>query len=96
MYYIYTMGYCPDIKKNAICSSIHRPRDYHTKWSKPEKDKYHIILLICRILKKLYKWIYFQNGNQFRDFKNKLMIWKGKWGEEEIRSLWLTYTYYYI
>ena len=25
------------------------PRDYHTKWNKPEKDKYHIILLICGI-----------------------------------------------
>ena len=22
------------------------PRDYHTKWSKPDKDKYHMILLI--------------------------------------------------
>ena len=28
------------------------PTDYHTKWSKSEKDKYHMILLICGILKK--------------------------------------------
>ena len=36
---------------NAICSNIDRPRDYHTKWSESEKDKYHMILLICEILK---------------------------------------------
>ena len=28
------------------------PRDYHTKSSKPDKGKYHMILLICGILKK--------------------------------------------
>ena len=37
---------------NAICSNMDGPRDYHTKWSKPEKDKYHMILLIYGILKK--------------------------------------------
>ena len=26
---------------NAICN-INRPRDYHTKWSKPDKEKYHV------------------------------------------------------
>ena len=31
------------------------PRDYHTK---PEKDKYHIISLICEILKKKKELIY--------------------------------------
>ena len=36
---------------NAICSNMGGPGDYHTKWSKPEKDKY-IILLISEILKK--------------------------------------------
>ena len=30
-------------KQNAICSSMDGPRDYHTKWSKSEQDKYHII-----------------------------------------------------
>ena len=27
------------------------PRDCHTKWSKSERDKYHMILLLCGILK---------------------------------------------
>ena len=32
---------------NAICSHINWPSDYLTKWSKLDKDKYHIISLIC-------------------------------------------------
>ena len=27
------------------------PRDYHIKWRKTDKDKYHMISLICGILK---------------------------------------------
>ena len=27
------------------------PRDYYTKWSKPDKDKHHKISLICGTLK---------------------------------------------
>ena len=34
---------------NAICSNMDGPTDYHTKWSKSEKDKYHMIALICGI-----------------------------------------------
>ena len=36
---------------NAICSNMDGPRDYHTKWSKSEKDKYHKTSFICGILK---------------------------------------------
>ena len=36
---------------NAIYSNMDGPRDYHTKWSSLEKDKYHMISLICGILK---------------------------------------------
>ena len=34
---------------NAICSNMDGPRDYHTKWTKSEKDKYHVISLICNL-----------------------------------------------
>ena len=34
---------------NAICNNMEGPRDYHTKWSKSEKDKYHMIPLTCGI-----------------------------------------------
>ena len=39
-------------QNNAICSNMDGPRDCHTEWSKSEKDKYHMISLICGILKK--------------------------------------------
>ena len=44
MWYIYTMEYYSAIKEwnNAICSNMDGPGDYHTKWSKSEKDKYDI------------------------------------------------------
>ena len=32
----------------AICN-LDRPRDYHTKWSKSEEDKYRMLSLICGI-----------------------------------------------
>ena len=28
---------------NAICSNMDGPREYRTKWSKSEKDKYYMI-----------------------------------------------------
>ena len=31
MWYVYTMEYYSAIKKNAICSNMDGPRDYHTK-----------------------------------------------------------------
>ena len=34
---------------NAICSNRNGPRDYHTKRSKSEKGRYHMISLICGI-----------------------------------------------
>ena len=59
-----------------------RPRNYHTKWSKPDKDKYHMISLICGILKKKkYKWTHLQNRKRPTDIGNKLMVTKGESGE---------------
>ena len=63
---------------NAIYSNMDGPRDHHTKWSKSNKDKYHMIPLICGILKKLYKWTYLQKRNRLTDIENKLMVTKGE------------------
>ena len=38
-------------QNNAICSNMDGPTDYHTKWSKSGKDKYHMISPLCWILK---------------------------------------------
>ena len=46
------------------------PRDYHTKWSKSEKDKYPVIYVWN--LKKWYKWTYIQNRNRLT--KNKAFM----------------------
>ena len=42
MVYIYAMQYYSAIKKewyNAICSNMDGPRDYHTKWSKSDRER---------------------------------------------------------
>ena len=42
MWYIYTLEYYSAIKKewnNAIHSNMDGLRDYHTKWSKPDREK---------------------------------------------------------
>ena len=42
MWYIYTMEYYLVKKKEwniAICSNMNWPRDYHTEWSKPDRER---------------------------------------------------------
>ena len=36
-------------QSNAIYRKMDASRDYHTKWSKSEKDKYHMVSFICEI-----------------------------------------------
>ena len=59
MWYIYTMynGILLSHKEewnNAICSHMDGPRDYHTKWSKPERERQipYDITYMCRLKKK--------------------------------------------
>ena len=59
MWYIYTMEYYSAIKKNEIMPFAATWMDLEiiilSEVSHTEKDKYHMILLICRIQKKWYK-----------------------------------------
>ena len=59
---ICTMEYYSAMKKernNAIKSNMDATRDYYTKWSQKEKDKYHVISLMRDInLKVWHKWAY--------------------------------------
>ena len=51
--------------------------------SQTEKDKYHMISLICRILKKKwYRGVYIQNRNRCKDIENKHGYQRGK-GERD-------------
>ena len=60
---------------NVICSNMVEPRDYHTKWSKSDREgqiSYDIAYMWN--LKKEYKWTYLQNKNRVTDVENKLMV----------------------
>ena len=49
-------------------------RDYHTEWSKSDKDKYHLISLIY--LKYYTNEFILKNRNRLTDIENKLMATK--------------------
>ena len=56
-WYIYTIEYYSVIEwSDAICSNMNGPRDYHTKWKKPDIEKQHVASFIMWNLKKWYKW----------------------------------------
>ena len=58
-------------QNNAICSNMDELRDCHTEWNKSEKDKYHMISIICGI-KKNYCW---EEGRGSGKEKDKLEYW---------------------
>ena len=83
------------IKKNEIMPLAATWMDLEiiilSKVSQKEKDKYHMIPLICGILKKWYKWTYLQNKTQkFTEIDSqasktnlRLPKWKGGGGIKE-------------
>ena len=72
-------------RRFTIWATMGAPGDYHTKWSKSDKDKYYMISLIGRIWRgrTWYKWSYLQNRNRVTDIESKLMVSRGeRWGRE--------------
>ena len=64
-------------KNNAFCSNTNGPRDYHTKWSKSDRQRQILYDITCMWnLKKWYKWTYLQNRSTPTDLENKLTISK--------------------
>ena len=51
---------------NTICSNMQGPKDYHTKWSHTEKDRYHMTSFICRILKIVQMNLFMKQKNSHR------------------------------
>ena len=52
---------------NAIYNNMDGPRDNHAKWSKSEKNKYHMISLICETWKNdTNEYIYERETNPHR------------------------------
>ena len=65
---------------HAICNNMDGPRDYHTKWSKLDKDKitlYHLYVESKKIIQKT-KMNCIQNKNRPMNIENKLMGTKGE------------------
>ena len=54
------------------------PRDYHTKRSKLDKGKNHMIPLLCGIERKKIQMNLFTNKNGPTDKEKKLMVTKGE------------------
>ena len=91
------MEYYSAIKKkkqkqdNTLRVTIDATRDYHTKWSQIEKDKYYMISLICGD-EPIYK-----TETDLWTTENRLVVAKGKGGgggmvwEAEISTCKLLY-----
>jgi len=74
MWHTYTTEYYSAIKKNEICRDVDGPRDYHTGWSKSEREEQ-----ISYTNTKWYRSIYLQSRNRDTDIENK----HGHQGREE-------------
>ena len=69
---------------NTICSNMDETRDYHTRWSKPDRERQisYDITYMWNLKKwwKWYKWTYIQDRNRPTDTENKLMVTNGESG----------------
>ena len=74
-------------KNNAICSNVGGPRDYHTKWSKPDKDKYHMISLIYGILKNDTNELIYKTETDSQT-ENKLLVTKEERRGQDKLGVW--------
>ena len=63
---------------NAICRNMDGPRDCHTEWSKPDRERQISYVTTYRWnIKTDTKWTYSWNRNRLTDIENKLMVNKG-------------------
>ena len=85
------MEYYSAIKKewnNGSCSNMDGFRDYHTQWSKSDRERqmsYDITYMWN--LKKWYKGTYLQNRNRLTDRKQTYGYQMGKRGRDKL-GIW--------
>ena len=80
----------------AICRNVDGPRDCHTEWSKPKREKQisYNIAYMCN-LEKWHRWTYLQSRNRDTEVENKCMDTKGEGGVGWIGKWGLTYIHYW-
>ena len=69
---------CKKEWNNAICSNMDRPRDYHTKWAKSDRERQISYITYMWNLKKNDTNELICKTETDSDFKNKLMVTKGE------------------
>ena len=74
--YLYIQLLSHKKKNNVICSNMNEPRDYHSKQSQSEKDKYHLSLMWT--LKYDTTWTDLQNRHRNRHRKQTYSYQRGK------------------
>ena len=80
---------------NAICTNMDGPRNFHTKWRKSEKDKYHMISHMWNLMKMIRK-NFLTIQKQTHRFQNQFYGYH-RWnhcGEERIGRMVVTYIHY--
>ena len=71
---------------NSNCSDMNEPRDYHTKWSQTEKDKYHMISIIWNLIKMIKRS--YQTETDQRFWNQTYVYQRGKMGERDKLGIW--------
>ena len=74
---------------NAICRNMDRPRDYHTKWSKSERERWlpYDITYMWNLTYDTNELLW--NCNRLIDIGNRLVVAKGERGwEREGLGVW--------
>ena len=65
------------------------PRNYYTKWSKPDRERQISYCLYVEPKKeKYYKWTHIQNRSRPTDIENKLMATEGEGGSRAKLGVW--------
>ena len=82
--YVYThththtqMEYYSVIKReqsNAILSNMNGPRDYHTRWSKSDRESNTIWYHLYVKSKMWHKWTYLWNRSRLTDVETRLVV----------------------
>ena len=72
-------------QNNATYSNIDGLRDYHTKWSKPDRKTSYDLYVKSKKKKKRYKRTYLQSRNKPTGRKQTDSYQKGKgWGRDKL------------